>query len=364
MQKSHYKIKFDAQRNADFVGELKEKVQNYFKDNNLSTHANTGMVLKTIFMYSLYFIPLFMIYSSVPNVWQLYLLYAVMGLSLVGLGCAVQHDANHGAYSPHDWVNRLLGFTSLTLIGGNDYMWKIKHNILHHTYTNIYGKDEDISIVKFLRLSPQAPWKPIHRVQHILAWFAYCGLTIFWVFYFDIPKIWRYNGNGSPNPDQKHPTHEIVLMIAMKIFYVFYMLIIPFTFTTYAWYHIIGGFVLMHVIGGFLLTTIFQLAHVIEEADFPEPTQAGIIENAWFVHQLETTSNFDMKNPFLTWFIAGLNYQVEHHLFPKICSVHYPKLSTIVQDVAQKHGIAYHYHVDTPSAIASHYNALKKFSRP
>jgi linoleoyl-CoA desaturase len=356
------KIKFNNKKDAAFVAELKDRVNSYFEDNHISTYANFPMVLKTVAMLSMYFGSYFFIISGWFNEIQMISFCVLMGLGAVGIGCAVQHDANHSAYSEKEWINKMLGFT-LTLIGGNDYMWRIKHNVFHHTYTNIYGKDEDISVVKILRLSPNAPLNAFHRLQHYFAWFAYGTLTFFWVFYFDFPKLTRYNGNGSPNPEVKHPVSEVVILFVSKIFYILYALVIPYLLLGLPFWKIFVGFTIMHFVAGFLLTTVFQLAHIVEETEHPHYDENGNIDTAWFVHQIETTSNFATKNKFVTWFVGGLNFQVEHHLFPRICSIHYPKINQIVKETTEKYQIPYHEQKTLGNALTSHYQMLKKFSR-
>lgn len=356
------KVKFNNQLHAEFTHELKNAVNEYFKNKGISTYANRAMVIKSVVMISMYVVPYALIMSNMLNIWQMWLCCIIMGFGIAGIGFSVQHDANHGAYSKHDWVNNVLGFT-LNLVGGNDYLWRIKHNILHHTYTNIHGKDDDISVVKFLRFSPHAPYLGIHRFQHIYGWFVYTWLTLFWVFINDYPKIFRYNGHGSPNPAMKHPTHILVWLFIMKFFYYFYALILPIMVLNIAWWQVVIGFVSMHLVAGFLLTIIFQLAHVVEEMEFPLPDDAGLVNESWFVHQLYTTANFAPKNKIITWFVGGLNYQVEHHLFPKICSIHYPAIAPIVKKTAEKYNIPYYSNPSFRNAVRSHYTMLKRFSR-
>lgn len=363
MSNAPSKIKFNNKIQAEFASEMKQKVKAYFVDKGISTHANQAMVFKTIAMFAFAFGPYFMILLLPLSLWQMSVLCIIMGFGIAGIGFAVQHDANHGAYSSNETVNKILGF-SLSLIGGNDYMWRIKHNVLHHTFTNIHGKDEDISIVKFLRLAPSAPYHPIHKFQHWLAWLAYSILTISWVFYLDFPKIKRYNGHGSPSPLNKHPKSEIFVLFLMKAFYFFYALVLPMVILEIQWWQILAGFFITHLIAGFILTTVFQLAHVVEDMEFPTSDPQGSIENSWFVHQMETTSNFARNNKLVTWYVGGLNYQVEHHLFPKICSIHYPSISPIVMEVSKKYGIVYHHQNTLWQALVSHYKILKKFSKP
>ncbi len=355
-------VKFNNKLHISFGNELKDNVYNYFKNNQISSYADWRMYLKSFLIIGTYFGSYFFILLGNLSTFLNLLICMLMGICILAIGCAIQHDANHGAFSEKSWINNLFGF-SLNLVGGNAYMWKIKHNILHHTFTNIHGKDEDISITKIIRLSPNAPIKPIHKYQHIFSWFAYTTLTFLWVFYFDFPKLKRYNGNGSNNNNIKHPVNEVIILFVMKFFYFFYAIVIPIYFLPYAWWQVLLGFMIMHLFAGFLLTVTFQLAHVVEGPEHPEPSENGNIENSWLVHQLQTTSNFDPKNKALTWVVGGLNYQIEHHLFPKICSIHYPEISPIIKETAKKYGLPYYESPNLAHAIASHYNTLKKFSR-
>jgi linoleoyl-CoA desaturase len=348
------RIKFNNKKYSEFVSDLQQSVNSYFEENRISRHADYRMVIKTICMLSFYVVPYFLILFGQFSEGILLLLAVMMGIGLAGIGFSVAHDALHSAYSGNEKVNRILGLT-MNLVGANDYMWKIKHNIKHHTFTNIYSRDEDLSVVKFLRLSPNAPHRPVHRFQHIIAVFAYMMLTLSWVFYTDYNKIFRYK-------DTAHPRKEIIKLFAFKLFYYTYILIVPLLVLSLPWWKILIGFTAMHLVGGLIITIIFQLAHVIEDTDHPEPEE-GLIDNAWIVHQMETTANFAIRNPIITWFVGGLNFQVEHHLFPRICSIHYPKVSQIVETVAKRHKIAYYNQHSFFSAVSSHFQTLKKFGK-
>src|SRR5687767_6975116 len=126
-------IRFSSAR-ADFFTTLNQRVNEYFKTNNISRYANSEMKIKTVAMFAIYFVPYgLMITGTVSNIWMMAGLCVVMGLGLAGIGLSVMHDANHGGYSNKKWVNNLLGF-SLNLVGGNALNWKIQHNVLHHTF--------------------------------------------------------------------------------------------------------------------------------------------------------------------------------------------------------------------------------------
>ena len=116
-------IRFASTR-ADFFSTLNQRVNEYFKSQNLSRYANAEMKIKTFVMFAIYLIPYFiMITGVVTNLWIMLLLTVVMGLGIAGIGLSVMHDANHGGYSNKSWVNNLLGF-SLNIVGGNAFNWK------------------------------------------------------------------------------------------------------------------------------------------------------------------------------------------------------------------------------------------------
>lgn len=356
-------IKFNNKQSVDFVTELRESVANYFTENKISQHANTAMVIKTITLFAITYGAYALIMTNLFSAWGMYALALVMGIGTAGIGFSIQHDANHGAYSANPRVNQILGF-SLNLIGGNAFTWKIQHNILHHTYTNIYDMDEDLDAGILVRLSPNAPLKSYHKKQHYFAFFLYGLVTLFWLLVKDFKKIKRYNGGSNSAYQKKHPFSEYLILAVSKTVYIGHMIVLPLVLLDITWWQFIIGFLSMHLLTGVILSLVFQLAHVVDGPEQPMPDENGTIDNAFAVHQLMTTSNFDMKNPLINWYVGGLNFQIEHHLFPKICSIHYPALSPIVQRVAAKHNIPYYYQDTMAEAIYSHYQMLKKLGNP
>ncbi len=355
------RISFVSKTKKDFSKELKSEVNAYFRENNISRHANLSMYIKTALLLALYFGAYGLIISGLFPAPAMLGLCFVMGIGMAGIGFSVSHDALHGAYSSSKTVNRLLGY-SFDLLGANGYIWKITHNIIHHTYTNIYEHDEDLEVAEFIRLSPHAEYKWIHRFQHILAFIAYGFATLFWVFikdykYFLKPTL-------GPYENKSHPVAEWITLILTKTLYYGYMLVIPYLLLPITWWELIIGFLVVHFTAGVILGIIFQLAHVVEGTEHPTENEEGDIENVWMIHQMETTSDFAHENKLLCWYIGGLNYQIEHHLFPRICSIHYPQIAPIVRRVAEKHGIPYNYHSTFSEAVGSHYRTLKEFGDP
>lgn len=355
------KVTFNNKISREFSKTVKKRVNEYFEQNNLSRHANFEMVSKTVILLTVYFGAYALILSGQLSMGVMWLLTVIMGIGMAGIGFSISHDALHGAYSSNSTVNKLLGYT-FDLMGANGYIWKITHNIIHHTYTNIHGHDEDLEVAEFIRLSPHSEYKPVHRIQHILAFFAYSFATLFWVF---VKDYWYFFKNPlGPYENKKHPISEWVTLIVTKLLYYTYMLVIPMVLLDITLLHLAIGFLTVHLTAGLILGIVFQLAHVVEGTDHPEPDENNMIDEHWAIHEMVTTNNFARKNKLLSWYIGGLNYQIEHHLFPRICSVHYPAISPIVEKTAKEFDIPYNHHETFREAVASHYRTLKKFGDP
>lgn len=354
------KISFANRDSNSFVEELKQRVSEYFQNNGISSNANGAMIVKSIILLTLMYGSYALILSNHLSIWIMLLLALVMGVCIAGIGFSVAHDALHGAYSSKPGVNKIIGLT-FDLLGANGYLWKITHNVIHHTYTNIHGIDEDLTVSPILRLSPKSEWKAFHRFQHLYALIAYSTAILFWVFVKDYKYILQRD--LGPYKNIKHPASEVILLIVGKIFYYTYMIIIPLWVLNVTWWQFLIGFVLMNLTAGIILGVIFQLAHVVEGTDHPLPNSEGVIDNAWTVHEMETSSDFARRNKVLSWYIGGLNYQIEHHLFPKVCSIHYPAISPIIREVAEKYHIRYNYQPTLMAAIRSHFVMLRQFGK-
>ena len=358
-------LKFSNTIGQDFNATLKKRVRAYFKDNNISRYANTNMKIKTIFMFSLYFIPYFlMIFGLVTNIWLIVLCWALLGFGMAGIGMSIIHDANHGSYSKNSKVNYLLG-RAMNLVGAFAPNWKIQHNVLHHTYTNITHFDEDVDPpVPIVRFTPHDKYRKIHKYQFLYAWFFYSLMTVAWITIKDFQQLFRYKGMGLTKTENENFTPLFWELLISKLVYYTYIFVLPLIFMDVPWWGLLLLLLMKQLIAGFTLAIVFILAHVVPEAAFPKATDDLRIENNWAIHQLETTSNFGPKSRIFQWFIGGLNYQVEHHLFPNICHVHYKKLSVIVKQTAEEFGVPYYSEPTFFSAVRSHARMLKQLGQP
>ena len=354
-------IKFTSKDEAEkqFVKDLRKNVNEYFKRENLSTKANAAMVLKTILLVGIYIIPFVLILSVPMAPFVAFILSIVMGIGVAGVGMGVMHDACHSAYSKKQWVNDLLA-GSLYLLGSNVLNWKMQHNVLHHTYTNISGLDEDIDDKGPIRLSENKPLKKYHKFQFLYAFFFY-GLMTLTMLFNDFTRLYKYNKMELFKGQNKNIHLELIKMIFRKVVYLSVIIGLPLWLTDFTVWQILIGFFMMHWVASIILSFVFQMAHVVEGAE--QSDLDDNIKTEWSVHQLKTTSDFARNNKLLSWYVGGLNFQIEHHLFPNICHIHYTKIAPIVEHLAVQYGFNYNLKPSFRSALLSHVFRLKELGR-
>jgi linoleoyl-CoA desaturase len=357
-------VKFAPRNGVGFFDTLKQRIDEYFTTNNLQMTGNSSMKLKSVAIVSMYLLPYLLLVLGVGSLhlFLFYGLWILMGVGMVGIGCSIMHDSNHDSYSDHKGLNKYLS-KIIILVGGYDVTWRLQHNVLHHTYTNIDGLDHDIDAGILLRFSPHTERRKFHRFQHIYAWFLYGLLTFQWATIKDFRQVMQYEKLGLLKKE-KLTLNKALLQVALyKVFYYSYIIVLPILFSGVAWYHILIGFFAMHFLAGLALSCIFQLAHVMEDCEFPAPSDSNKMNNNWAVHQMLNTANFAPKSKIMAWFIGGLNHQVEHHLFPYICHVHYKRIAGIVKNTAQEYGVPYYEKPTLLAALLDHGRMLKKLGR-
>jgi linoleoyl-CoA desaturase len=354
--------KFSRTQDLSFFKALNERVNNYFTDNKISKKGGWKIWLKLIAMMALLFVPFILLISGVADesFWQYTALWILMGFGTAGLGVNIMHDANHGTFSENRAVNNIASLV-MNMLGGDAAIWRLQHNVLHHTFTNIHEADEDIIGPPMLRFSPHDNHKGAHRFQFIYAWFLYSLMTLIKLAYTDYTRAIRYHEMGLIKTRQE--LRARLLKIATgKVVYFSIILVLPLILAPHAWW-VLVGFLIMHLILGFILTVIFQTAHVMPSSDYPLPDLDGKMSNNWAVHQMSTTTNYSPKSKIFSWFIGGLNYQVEHHLFSNISHIHYRKISKIVSDTAREYGIPYHCQSSFAEAVKQHGQMLYQLGR-
>lgn len=343
-------------RNNIFFQSLKASVEKYFIDNKINKTGNWKLYSKTLILFaSAIGLYLSLLFIKMPAVWGI-LLSSAFGFVLATIGFNVMHDACHGSYSEKKWVNELLGY-SLNALGGNAFIWKFKHNILHHTYTNVDGIDDDIAKSPLMRQCTSQKWVPAHRYQHIYVVFVYAIASFAWIFLMDFDKYFKQRIYTTPM--QKMSTKEHFLFWITKVLYIIFYIVVPIILLGWKAWAI--GFTFLHIFMGTTLAIVFQLAHVVEHTEFEFSGQEDrVVESEWAVHEVKSTSNFAPRNKVVTWFVGGLNHQVEHHLFPRICHVHYNELSKIVEAKCKEFNLPYHSFPTMTAAIISHFKIMKQ----
>jgi len=353
-------LRFSRKDPKKFFVTLNKRVNEHFKQNNSPKTGNWKLYFKTAVMLSLFIAPYFLILFTEFNAWIKFLFALIMGVGIAGVGMNVMHDGNHGSFSNIPWINKIMGAT-IYLLAGNVHNWKVQHNILHHTYTNIHGHDEDLEAGRIIRFSRHSDWLPIHRFQHLYSVFVYGLLTINWAITSDFQQTHRFLKRKLTYKDSLHPIRQWITLILTKTLYAVIWIVIPMIFLELAWWKILIGFFTMHYVAGLILSLVFQLAHIIEDAQMPLPDkETGTMKNTWAIHQLHTTVNFSTKNKFTNWFTGGLNHQIEHHIFPHISHIHYTDIAKIVKKTAKEFNLPYNEYKTIRSALFSHFKFLKQ----
>ena len=348
---------FSKQDSLKFFRTLNSRVNSYFKDNNIQKTGNWKLHLKAVILFTIFLTPYFLILTLQMPFWVMLLLSVVIGIGMAGIGMNVMHDGNHGSYSNKSWVNKFMGGT-IYVLAGNVYNWQVQHNVLHHTYTNIHGHDEDLDAGRIIRFTQEAEWHRFHKFQHYYSVFLYGLLTFNWALTTDFKQMRSYLKRKLSYGEAKSPKILWTTLIITKMIYVSIWIVLPIVIGI-SWWKVLLGFFVMHYTAGLILSIVFQLAHVVDETTNPVPNDEGEIENTWAIHQLYTTANFAPKNAIVNWFTGGLNHQIEHHIFPNISHVHYSKIAEIVKETARECNLPYHEFKTMRGAVIAHFKHLR-----
>jgi len=356
---THRRLKFGKDANG-FMTTLKQRVDNYFEVTGKSKNDCWQMYLKSAIILTWFAAAYIALVFFTTSIWVALPLAVVLAFSMSAVGFSIQHDGGHHGYSRFMPINRLAGMT-LDLIGVSSYLWYWKHAIFHHTYCNVHGHDTDIDVSGLARFSPHAQHRRIQRWQHLYLWILYGAMASRWHIYGDFRDV--VAGTIGPHRIPRPKGWDLAIFIGGKLVSYAMLFAIPMLF--HPWWLVLIFYVIVTGLIGIILSVVFQLAHCVEEADFPIPEEGTLrIETAWAVHQVETTVDFSRNSYVLCWLLGGLNFQIEHHLFPKICHIHYPAISKIVEETCKEFGVKYEVHPSFWAGIVSHYRWLKRMGRP
>ena len=350
MAKDLQRVRFPARHS--FHTDLVRRVEQYFEGTGRSRHGGWMIGAKAAALIAwlaasyavLMFVPL--------HAWQAALLSVSVGFAMAGVGFSVMHDANHGGTSSSARVNGLMSFT-LDLLGASSCLWRLKHNVMHHAYPNVEGLDPDIEAGSpLLRLAPWQPHRAHHRFQHLYVWLLYGLFPLQWWFVDDVRELATGRIGGRQFPQARGRT--LLVALSGKALFIGWAFVLP------ALLHPSWGLVLLWALAlftlGNVLATVFQLAHCVGEAEFIDSR----VETDWAEHQVATTVDFARGNALLGWYLGGLNFQVEHHLFPRVCHLHYPALSRIVEETCRTHRVLYRCEPSLHGALAANWRWLRR----
>jgi linoleoyl-CoA desaturase len=342
-----------------FHSELKKRISQYFQEVGKATTGNYSLFIKAIILVlGFIFVYVHLVFFTPSAPWAIMESVLLGGLT-AAIGFNVMHDGAHGSFSRYAWLNNLAAL-SVNFLGANNFMWKTKHNVIHHAYTNIDGIDDDLDAKPFLRLCETQKHYKMHRYQHLYFWATYSLLYLWWVFVTDYKKY--FTGKVGALPIKKMKTIDHISFWSFKVVHLGLFIFLPiYTVGFTSW---LLGFLVLSLVAGFVLSIVFQLAHTVEHTHFPVANEAtGKMEDEWAIHQIKTTANFATRNKVVSWLIGGLNFQVEHHLFPKISHIHYPAISKIIRKACEEYGIRYIEYRRMHRAVASHVAYLRHLGR-
>lgn len=342
-----------------FHTELKKRINNYFEEKGKATTGNLALFSKAaILLTGFAVVYIHLVFFTPPALWAVAECVLLSGI-VAAIGFNVMHDGAHGSFSKSKWWNGFAAF-SLNILGGSSFMWNMKHNVIHHAYTNVDGVDDDIDIQPWMRMSATQKKYGFHKYQHLYFWVLYALLYILWIFVLDYGKYFK-NKIGSMPLKKMTLTDHLVFWV-FKLFNAFLFVGLPIYLLGFTSWFI--GFLVFTLLAGIIISLVFQLAHTVEHTSFPMPDEVtGKLEDEWAVHQIKTTANFATRNRVVSWLVGGLNFQIEHHLFPKISHIHYPAISKIIRQACQEYGITYIEYPKVRYAVASHVAFLRQMGR-
>ncbi|MEY2552153.1 MAG: linoleoyl-CoA desaturase, partial [Ilumatobacteraceae bacterium] len=281
-----------------------------------------------------------------------------LALALTAAATSVFHDANHSSFSTSRLVNRLAGYTG-DLLGASSWIWRFKHNNLHHGSPNVVGVDADIDQAPFARLAPDQPWRPWHRYQHLYMWVLYGFLTLQWFLISDFVDL-RNHGIGRQRFARQPRRRDVALLALGKAIHLGWAFMIPLMF--HRWWVVLAFYLVISWIVGLLLATMFQLAHCAEPAEFftAEVTRRG---PDFVAHQLRTTVDVHCRTWIgrrsMRWLMGGLDFQVEHHLAPRLPHTVYPLVARRLHRACTEQHLSVLSHRSPWQAVRSHGRWLK-----
>lgn len=267
------------------------------------------------------------------------------------------HDFSHHAIFKRPFWDNLAFEFIYTLVGAHPEAWKGRHLNSHHFAPNVEHFDTDLAITGLIRVLPTSDLKWYHKFQHIYAPFAYSTYSLYWVCIKDFIVL-----SKSTHKDAPAKFKYYFVFYSLKLFYVFYLLILPLLFSQQSGMVIFISFIVMHFIQSIYTLFTFFITHHVAESNYPVADNNGLINTSWFKNQINSSNNFYPFSKIGNFIFGGVNNHIAHHLFPQISHYHYPKINVLLFQRLQENGI-------TPSVttyfggVISHLRLLKKMGR-
>ena len=342
-----------------FEKTLRQKVKDYFAYNQLTPkggHTVTCKIVLVLLGLLLAYIGMIFLGNKTPILLIVFLLALLFFQVTAALG--VMHDASHNALTNNRHLNKFISYLIMASGGMSARVWKQKHVFAHHSHPNTSNKDTDIEGQPLFRFSPFQKRYWFHSKQHYYALFFYTLLTIKWVLFDDVRDVIM-------NVYQLNLKKRLLCsidIILTRIIYLTLSLLVPFIVFHLFWITL-GIWLFYNMSFSLCLTLVFQCSHVNTKTCFyPNKVEAP---NNFAIRQLDTTVDYGINNPFLTWIVGGLNFQVIHHLFPTVNHRHFPAIQRLLVKCLEQHPeIAYHHFPSFRAAIKDHLLFLKQVARP
>jgi len=349
------KMKLPEFKNEDLYKKWISRVNEYFVKNKISKVDNHGYYLK-FFILVVAWIACwsFLVFYAKSLTFSLSLSF-VFGCTIGILGINSMHDGGHFSVSKYKFLNNAFAYVA-DIMGGSSFFWKIKHNVLHHTYTNVNALDDDLNAGVFARLSPHQDKKPYHKFQHIYMLPMYGLLMFKWAFVDDyiyfFKKAYSFKEVTMSKKDQ-------FMFFLGKIINISWLVLIP------SFFHplktVIFHASIVYFFTGLIITLIFVVAHFVETAQFVNADPD--LPMGFFEHQLATTADFSRFSKIALFISGGLNYQTVHHLTPNVNHMHYPALSKELEKFCEENNLTYHHFTNYWAALKSHFRFLKTMGK-
>lgn len=341
-------------RDLNFQQALINRVNQYFIEHNTKNRQLIYYIQTFFSLLVIYFSYYALVFTHLSISYKIAaIIFLIVGLTSYAVN--VMHNANHSAYSQHKIINRALGYI-FDMCGISSYLWRIEHNQQHHRYTNITGLDPDLDHSWLLRVSPDQACAWFHRYQAYYIWFLYSLMVVRWHIWGDYTALWVLHKNKS----KLFPTKkQLAVLFSGKMIFYFFAFIIPLMF--YPLITVIGCYLFICMSVSMIIAPLFDVAHINDKVEILKSEQVvnHRMEYEYFIHQMKTTSNFSSNNRFLSFGIGGLNFQIEHHLFPYVSHIHYPEISKIIKYTCEEFHIVYHEFNSFWDALKSHHRWLK-----